>query len=125
MKPETFNYADHLRLQAEMDKHNEYTNALKAANERLKAELTAAKKDIRKILTNLDNDICAYCKNEIKCEGKDCDCYEEGKGVEMHPDFPWTCEDFDYGTCKKMKGTKCEECFDRNYSGFEWKGVTQ
>ena len=51
MKPLVFNYADHLRLQAEMDKHNEYANALKAENERLRAALS----DMRFAYVNKDN----------------------------------------------------------------------
>lgn len=58
-------------------------------------------------------DACDKCQNQIPCLGKECDCFEsgdsgeiDGKPVRLH----WTCEDFDYGTCRKMAGTPCERC---------------
>ena len=39
MKPETFNYNDYLRLQAEMGKRNAYAEALQAENKALRNEL--------------------------------------------------------------------------------------
>lgn len=92
------------------------------------AERDAAVETMSNLLKHSDDDICAYCKNRVECKEKECDCYEHGKGaVDMdgneHPDFEWTCKDFNYGTCQKMKGTKCEKCFENGYSGFEWVGI--
>ena len=92
------------------------------------AERDAAVETMSNLLKHSDDDICAYCKNRVECKEKECDCYEHGKGVvdmdgNEHPDLEWTCEDFDYGTCQKMKGTKCEKCFENGYSGFEWVGI--
>ena len=74
--------------------------------------------------SNDDDDICAYCNNQIICNGKSCESYCEGVGdVDgNYPDWEWTCEDFDYGTCFKMQNTPCNGCFDNEYSGFEWRG---
>ncbi len=81
---------------------------------------------IEELLKNPSDDICAYCKNLIVCCPNTCDSFDEGKGGtwdgKYHPDFKWKCTDIEYGTCDKMKDTKCNGCFDNNYSGFEWEG---
>jgi hypothetical protein len=33
----------------------------------------------------------------------------------------WSCEDFDFGTCKMLENTPCNGCFDNDLSGFELK----
>ena len=72
------------------------------------------------------DDACDYCKNLIECKGEGCECFEQGKGGtsdgKEYPDFKWTCEDFDHGTCRMMKNTPCNGCFENDCSGFEWRG---
>ena len=105
MKPVAFNYDDYI--------------ALKTENERLTAAYI-------KMLKQYD-DICAVCKNRIECKGENCECFEQGKGMSWgkveYPEMKWTCEDFNYGTCKKMENTPCQGCFDSNFSGFDWVGL--
>ena len=106
MKPLVFNYDDYL--------------ALKAEKERLTAAYIG-------LLKRSDDDICAVCKNRIECKGEDCEHYEKGNGMSFngkeYPEMKWTCEDFNYGTCKKMENTPCQGCFDSNFSGFDWVGL--
>ena len=72
-------------------------------------------------------EICSYCKNNIECKGEECEKYCEGKGcqgqeLQLFPDWKWTCEDFDFGTCPLLENTPCNGCFDNNFKGFEWRG---
>ena len=69
-------------------------------------------------------DICAYCKNNIKCKGRECEKYREGVGDVngKFPDWKWTCMDFDFGTCFMLEDTPCNGCFDNDCKGFEWRG---
>ena len=71
-------------------------------------------------------DICKYCKNNIKCKGKECEKYCEGIGdVDgKFPDWKWSCEDFDFGTCFLLENTPCNGCFENDARGFEWRGNT-
>ena len=46
MKPTSFNYSDYAKLQIEMERKNEYVNALIAENERLRKQLDAAVEDL-------------------------------------------------------------------------------
>ena len=75
-----------------------------------------------------DGDICEFCSNKVKCDGKKCEKYCEGKGGwgengQHFPDWKWTCEDFDFGTCPLLENTPCNGCFDNDYSGFEFKTI--
>ena len=89
----------------------------------------AAVDTLTKLLKHANDydDICAVCKNRIECKGENCECFEQGKGMSWgkveYPDMKWTCEDFNYGTCKKMENTPCQGCFDSEYSGFDWVGL--
>ncbi len=80
--------------------------------------------ELTKVIKKYCDDICDYCKNHIPCEGKKCSEYIEGIGDAdgKYPDFKWTCEDFDYGTCFKLENTPCNGCYD-DYNGFKWKGL--
>ncbi len=77
------------------------------------------------VLKKYCDDICEYCKYEAPCHGSDCDQFTEGIGDAegKFPGLEWSCMDFDYGTCVKMRGTPCDGCFDNKYNGFVWKGV--
>ena len=105
MKPVAFNYDDYI--------------ALKTENERLTAAYI-------ELLKRSDEDICTVCKNLIECKGEGCECFEQGKGGtsdgKEYPDFKWTCEGFDHGTCRMMENTPCNGCFENDCSGFEWRG---
>ena len=84
----------------------------------------AAVNDITAALKRDSCNICKYCKHEIKCEGQDCDGYCSGVGDTdgNYPDWKWTCEDFNFGTCVKMENTPCNGCFENDCGGFEWRG---
>lgn len=91
----------------------------------LKAERNAAIEDIKKAI---DGElICNFCKHDYECQGEGCDKYTEGVGATdengNYHDWKWTCMDFDYGTCPKLEDTPCNECFENNLRGFEWRGV--
>ena len=45
MKPTSLNYTDYARLQIELEKKNEYANALIVENKRLQKQLDAIKED--------------------------------------------------------------------------------
>lgn len=90
MKPETFNYNDYLRLQSEMDKRNEYANALKAENERLRTDLdrVTAERDaaVEDVYASANDPYsCGICKKRhIKCEANpDGSCDFEWRGKEQ------------------------------------------
>ena len=69
-------------------------------------------------------DTCFYCKNYIACKGKECEKYCSGIGdVDGNfPDWKWTCEDFDFGTCPLLENTPCNECIENDFKGFKWRG---
>lgn len=70
--------------------------------------------------------ICKFCKHNFECKGKECDKYIEGKGCwdanKCYHEWDWSCQDFDFGTCKMLENTPCNGCFDNNNKGFEWRG---
>lgn len=75
-----------------------------------------------------DGNICEFCSNKVKCESKKCEKYCEGKGGwgengQHFPDWKWSCEDFDFGTCPLLENTPCNGCFENDYSGFEFKTI--
>lgn len=77
MKPTAFNYSDYARLQIEVEKKNEYTNALIAENKRLQKQLDAAVEDINKIAAC---DVCKhYDADKNSCDNpyvNSTDCFE-------------------------------------------------
>ena len=97
MKPEVFNYND----------YTEVKSLLVAVVKKCAAEL----------------DICSVCSNYVKCEGEKCPKYECGIGAvdtdgNRHPNFKWSCEDWDFGECEVLESTPCHGCLSGNYSGF-------
>ena len=67
-------------------------------------------------------DICEFCKHYIKCSGEECECFISGVGDAegKYPNWKWTCEDFDFGTCPKLENTPCNGCIIEKT--FEWNG---
>ena len=88
----------------------------------LQLKLENANKDINLAIST--DDYCLLCKHYIKCNGEECDCYEEGVGCTdengNYFDLKWTCKDFNWGECPKMENTPCNGCDFVN--NFEWRG---
>lgn len=103
-------------------------NKLLAELEQVKAERDAAINDLTKVLTSTFQDYvsCDFCEHYVKCLGKNCENYIEGKGCtdengKEYPNFKWSCEDFNYGTCDRLINTPCNGCdFSKN---FKYKGL--
>ena len=57
MKPTAFSYAEYSKLEIDMERKNEYVNALKAENERLRKQLDAAVELIDEIRNDDTGDI--------------------------------------------------------------------
>ena len=89
----------------------------------LQDKLDEAEKDIQRVLWE-GYGPCNLCKHHYPCEYMDCDGYEEGVGMTdktgKYYDWKWSCLDFDYGTCEKLKNTPCNGCDLINH--VEWKG---
>ena len=98
--------------------------ALTARAEAAEARADAAVEDMTAVLKRDSDDICKYCKHIIECKGQNCDGYCSGAGdIDGNcPDWKWTCEDFNFGTCVKMENTPCNGCFENDCGGFEWRG---
>jgi hypothetical protein len=113
--------AGQLTLQKAWEQDND---ELTARAEAAEAERDAAVEDMTAVLRRDSDDICAYCKNRVECEGQQCEKYSSGVGdVDgNYPDWKWTCMDFDYGTCSLLADTPCNGCFDDDCKGFEWRG---
>ena len=80
---------------------------------------------------NTSENLCSCCKNEIKCEGEKCRCYENlgrhGKsedGTDFYWDSDITCLDLNFGDCQMYEGTICYDCIhsESGTEGFEWNG---
>ena len=98
MKPTAFSYAEYSKLQIDMERKNEYVNALIAENKRLQKQLDAAVEDMKLIAdkcreTVCDDGICGLCKFDAEhgldgyaneCPGFESnECFEwRGKGQE-------------------------------------------
>ena len=98
---------------------------LQARAEAAEARADAAVEDMTAVLKRDSDDICKYCKHIIECKGQNCDGYCSGAGDidGNYPDWKWSCEDFNFGTCVKMENTPCNGCFENDCGGFEWRGV--
>lgn len=94
-------------------------------NKQLTKRLNAAIEDIKRAING--ELICDFCKHDHQCQGEECDKYSEGVGCTdesgNYHDWKWTCMNFNFGTCPKLEDTPCNECFDNDMSGFEWRGV--
>ena len=93
--------------------------------EQVTQERDAAVADIQTAFISPDES-CLLCKWYQGCAGEDCPHYLCGKGLtdtkgQFHADVVWTCEDFDWGTCDKLKDTPCNGCNFRN--NWQWRGV--
>lgn len=90
-------------------------------------ERDEAIEDIKKAIVS--DDICVYCKNHHDCEEKDCGEYFDGQGVTDKDgeefDWKWSCEDFNWGECPKLRNTPCNGCMQNDFSGFEWHGLRE
>ena len=97
---------------------------LQARAEAAEARADAAVEDMTAVLKCDLDDICKYCKHIIECKGQNCDGYCSGAGDidGNYPDWKWSCEDFNFGTCVKMENTPCNGCFENDCGGFEWRG---
>lgn len=87
----------------------------------MKTELDIVKEELIKVLKNpRDVDICNYCKFKITCKSKQCPKFCSGIGdVDgKFPNFKWTCEDFNFGTCDILQNSPCNACIENNYKGF-------
>ena len=95
-----------------------------ARAEAAEARADAAVEDMTAVLKCDLDDICKYCKHIIECKGQNCDGYCSGAGdIDGNcPDWKWSCEDFNFGTCVKMENTPCNGCFENDCGGFEWRG---
>ena len=65
MKPTAFSYAEYSKLQIDMERKNEYVNALIAENERLRKQLDAAVEDMKQ--THCIGATCYICEHHGKC----------------------------------------------------------
>ena len=90
--------------------------------EKLRKELEETKIE-RNMLAQKSDDPCSLCANHVKCDGKSCECYECGVGDAdgKYPNFRWSCEDFNFGTCRKLENTPCNGCIENNHAGFVWR----
>lgn len=88
-------------------------------------KLESLLKDFKEFMLNL-GDVCRYCKHNQPCQGKKCEQYIKGVGVEglngYTHDWQRSCEDFNFGACPKLENTPCNGCIKNNMSGFEWRG---
>lgn len=84
----------------------------------------AAERDLRSVIKDA-NDGCVLCIHYHPCAGKDCPQYVAGVGAtgqdgKEYPDFKWSCEDFEHGTCPAMEDTPCNGCDFENH--WQWCG---
>lgn len=84
----------------------------------------AAVRDLHSVIKQVDG--CSLCAHYYPCAGKDCPKYISGTGANNpdgteDPDFKWTCEDFDFGTCPALENMPCNGCDFENH--WEWRGL--
>ena len=92
----------------------------------LEKQLEIANQTIKALAINSE-DMCSYCKYDTPCPGKECEFYEEGRGLydknDKYYDWKWSCMDFDFGTCEKLVNTPCFNCFNDKDYHFKWNGL--
>lgn len=110
-----------------MKELSEYYRVL--LSEKMETDLLNQKllKDLRHILIdNTEENPCDYCIHHIHCKSKQCVNYEEGFELENEQgkryNMKWSCEDFDYGTCDRLKDTPCYNCIQENFQNWEYDG---
>ena len=113
----------YVKTQGEFSTRKEIEYQLKY--EDMKSKYEKLLKDFIYELKEGTDDICLYCKHEIKCAGKDCPEYISGKGMYdksgNYIDWKWDCHDFDYGTCPMMESAPCSHCVKNKFSDFEYE----
>ncbi len=100
---------------------------LSADRDTWKLRADAALRDLRSVIKHAD-DGCLLCAHYHPCAGKDCPQYISGTGAtdkegKEYPDFKWSCDDFEYGTCPAMENTPCNGCDFENH--WEWRGLCE
>lgn len=95
-----------------------------ALSRKLKARCEAAERDLRSVIQYADEG-CKLCVHHHECQSRNCPNYIEGMGAtdwdgKSHPDFKWTCRDFEFGTCAALENTPCNGCDFENH--FSWRG---
>lgn len=83
---------------------------------------------IKQLVKNNISNICSLCSYNHKCEGKKCKDFIQGKGMQLidtleYIDEPWTCMDFNFGTCPTLEHTPCNGCIDNDFENFHWIGL--
>lgn len=95
-------------------------NKLKSENDELKEKLCKAEERIRLLATGDCEIPCDVCEYQKPCSKENCEYYEEDTVVFNGKKSPWSCFDFDWGTCKAMENTPCNGCdFEKH---FKWNG---
>ncbi len=104
----------------------ETSNILSKRLQALNLSFNKLQEDFLNII-NSETDVlpCDFCENNIPCLADKCDCYIDGVGMEdtsgKYYDWTWSCLDFNFGECDKLKGTLCENCNFKD--NFKWKDV--
>lgn len=66
------------------------------------------------MLKQYDEGVCDKCANKVSVVcGEDCPGYEYGHTAYIDGEkvnVLWTCEDFDFGSCKILENTPCNKC---------------
>lgn len=89
-----------------------------------KKKFDALYEDMRSVIKKCDEG-CKLCIHNHVCQEENCPKFEKGVGAvgedgTEHPDFKWTCMDFDWGTCPMLENTPCKDCDFQNH--WEWRG---
>ena len=105
----------------------ETSNALANKLQILTLNFNKLQEDFLKII-NSETDLlpCDFCEHYIPCLADKCDSYEHGVGMTdesgKYYDWTWTCLDFNFGTCRKLENTSCNNCNFKD--NFKWKEAT-
>lgn len=124
------NELDNLRKALKEEQEDKYL-AVKILSNKLTELLTQrdeAVETIKQLAKNKISDICSLCSYNHKCEKEKCKDFIRGKGMQFtdtlkYIDEPWTCMDFNFGTCPTLEHTPCNGCIDNNLKNFHWIGL--